>query len=156
MGWYRRLASFLREKTVAEGLDLELRHQQQLLTALNDFGAAVKGDARATYEQRLQVRTRCAGSGNHGGRCSTQAARRICPIPQKLISEHYTVVRTTNEAASERECQVIADAVVQQITYATSHQRRVAAAHLMSCQMAPCVWTRRPFVRTALSYKTGR
>ena len=115
----RRLASFLREKTVAEGLDLELRHQQQLLTALNDFGAAVKGDARATYEQRLQVPMPCAGNMQRWGDCSLRVWI-LGHFTQKLISEHYTVVRTTNEAASERECQAIADSVVQQITYATA------------------------------------
>jgi len=37
------------------------------------------------------------------------------PKSQKLIMEHYALVRSTNEAASERECQALADATVQHV-----------------------------------------
>mgnify|MGYP001430077012 CR=1 FL=1 len=41
---------------MAETVDLELAHQEKLLAALAEFSANVKGDNRAAYEQRLQVR----------------------------------------------------------------------------------------------------
>lgn len=57
----------MRERIVAETVDLELVHQEKLLAALAEFSANVKGDNRTNYEQRLQVRCE---RGVRGGQCT--------------------------------------------------------------------------------------
>jgi hypothetical protein len=132
VGW-DSLTALVREKVVVEADVLEARHQERLVQALNEFSANAKGDARGTYEQRLQVPLAVPTMRlrrPHTPRLTVTVIMGDGMRAQKQLSEHYAQVRSANEAASERDCQALADAVVQQITYVCALLKKGQAAFL--------------------------